>query len=353
MKIAVLVSGGVDSSVVLARLHEQGHDVTAFYLKIWLEDETSFLGHCPWEEDLSYIRALCDARGIELRIIPLQKEYHEQIVAYTIAEVKAGRTPSPDVLCNNRIKFGAFLQAIGPEFEKVASGHYGKIVARADGVYELHKSPDLIKDQTYFLSHLSQVQLSRLLLPLGDMTKQMVRAEAARYGVPAAERKDSQGLCFLGKISFADFIKHYLGELLGEIVEEETGTVLGRHPGYWFFTLGQRKALRLSGGPWFVVRKDIQANRVYVSRQYYADDKPRNLFVMSDVHWVSGHKPEQTVFDIKVRHGAEVVRGELTDLGQGRYQVLLEKRDQGLAPGQFAVLYDGTQCLGCGVIAQE
>ncbi|MDQ5890920.1 MAG: tRNA-5-taurinomethyluridine 2-sulfurtransferase [Candidatus Dependentiae bacterium] len=349
MKIAVLVSGGVDSSVVLARLHEQGHDVTAFYLKIWLEDELTFLGNCPWEEDLSYVRALCEQLSIPLQIVPLQEAYRDRIVKYTIDEVRAGRTPSPDVLCNVRIKFGAFLEAIGDSYEKVASGHYGQVRLGDSGLYELFQSPDAIKDQTYFLSHLRQSQLSRLLLPIGHMTKEEVRAEAQRYQVPSRDRKDSQGICFLGKISFNDFIEHYLGKQPGDIFEEETGDLLGHHNGFWFHTIGQRRGMRLSGGPWYVVRKDPVNNALYVSRQYHAPEKKRNEFVMRDVHFI-GKQPEKEVLSMKMRHGPEMVSATLAARGDGKYVVQLAKRDQGLAPGQFAVMYDGDVCLGCGVI---
>ena len=350
MKIAVLVSGGVDSSVVLARLHEQGHDVTAFYLKIWLEDELAFLGDCPWEQDLAYVRELCEQLKVPLQVIPLQQAYRDRIVQYTIDEVRAGRTPSPDILCNVRIKFGAFLEAIGDEFEKVASGHYAQVVQRGDGLYELHKSPDKVKDQTYFLSHLNQQQLSRLLLPIGHMTKAEVRSEAQRYVVPSRDRKDSQGICFLGKISFAQFIEHYLGRCPGEVIEEETGDLLGHHNGFWFHTVGQRKGLRLSGGPWYVVRKNPALNQVFVSRRYHEDDKSRNFFIMRDIHWIT-EAPQGTSFTMKVRHGPEEVAAEVVALPDGRMAVTLAQRDQGLAPGQFAVLYRGDVCLGCGVIA--
>lgn len=349
MKIAVLVSGGVDSSVVLAKLHEQGHQLTAFYLKIWLEDELASLGQCPWEEDLAYVRALCDNLGVPLRVVPLQKEYHERIVQYTISEVQKGHTPSPDVLCNVRIKFGAFLDAIGDEFEKVASGHYAQVCLGASGLYELHQSPDPIKDQTYFLSHLSQQQLSRLLFPIGELTKEQVRAEAIRYQVPAKDRKDSQGICFLGKISFNQFLEHYLGQRSGDLVEEETGEVLGKHHGFWFHTIGQRKGIGLSGGPWYVVRKDTVKNIVFISRQYHEPEKKRDTFFITNVHFI-GQRPEKNILSIKVRHGPEMVPATVTPQEDGRYKIELSKRDQGLAPGQFAVLYDGDLCLGCGSI---
>src|SRR3972149_7962267 len=162
MKIAVLVSGGVDSSVALKLLKDQGHNVTAYYLKIWLEDELSYLGDCPWQEDLDYVKKVCDQLDVPLEVVSLQKEYHDEVVSYTLAEIKAGRTPNPDILCNSRIKFGLFLDKIGAEYDKVASGHYAQL-KKIDGRSLLEQSPDPVKDQSYFLSHLSQEQLEKLL----------------------------------------------------------------------------------------------------------------------------------------------------------------------------------------------
>ncbi len=168
MKIAVLLSGGVDSSVALRLLKEQGHDITAFYLKIWLQDEFSFLGECPWEEDLNYVRKVCEQIDVPVEVVPLQTEYWESVVTYTIEEIKSGRTPNPDIFCNSLIKFGQFYDKIDSSYEKVASGHYAKVVPE-NGKYILRRNPDPVKDQTYFLAYLTQNQLSRALFPLGDI----------------------------------------------------------------------------------------------------------------------------------------------------------------------------------------
>ncbi len=353
-KVAMLLSGGVDSSVALAALVEQGYEVEAFYLKIWLEDELSFLGDCPWQEDVAYAESVCKRFNVPLHIIPLQKEYHERIVSYTIDEVKAGRTPSPDVLCNRRIKFGVFFDHIGSEFEKVASGHYAQVMFNdATQLYELHTAPDPVKDQTSFLSHLTQQQLSRILFPIGHMQKYEVRAKAEQYNLLTKDRKDSQGICFLGKISFRDFVKHYLGTRSGNIVEFETNNVIGLHDGFWFYTVGQRKGLGLSGGPWYVVNKDVDQNIVYVSRHYHDDEKERNTFLINDMHWISGLPSNKQELAIKVRHGAHYHSGSVTYYADGRISVILAQRDQGLAPGQFAVFYNDTCCLGSGIISSE
>ena len=251
MKIAVLISGGVDSSVALRLLKEQGHELTAFYLKIWLEDELSYLGDCPWEEDLSYVRAVCEQAGVPLQVVSLQKEYWDHVVSYTMQEIKAGRTPNPDILCNQRIKFGMFFNHIDASFDKVATGHYAQ-VKEQNGIFSLHRAPDPIKDQTYFLSYLSQAQLARALFPIGHLQKEQVRQLAQQFDLPNKERKDSQGICFLGKLKFNDFIKFHVGEKPGDMIEYETGKKLGTHKGFWFHTIGQRQGsgLPAARGMW-------------------------------------------------------------------------------------------------------
>lgn len=352
MNIAVLLSGGVDSSVALRRLLDAGHrDVTAFYLKIWLEDELAFLGDCPWEEDLRFARAVCAAADVPLEVIPLQREYHERVVDHTIAELRAGRTPSPDILCNQRIKFGAFRDQIGPDFDRIASGHYAR-TETTGGHYHLHKGVDPIKDQTYFLSHLSQEQLGRCLFPVGDLPKAEVRALAERYQLPNRNRPDSQGICFLGKIRYNDFVRSHLGELPGEIRERETGRKLGPHSGFWFYTIGQRKGLGLSGGPWFVVAKDCQENVVYVSHQEHVDGRSRNRLEVGTVHWIT--EPGQTdSLQVKLRHSEHVYDCTLEPSPDtDRTVVQLAEEDAGVAPGQYAVFYRGTECLGGAVIVE-
>jgi tRNA-5-taurinomethyluridine 2-sulfurtransferase len=352
MKIAILISGGVDSSVALRLLKDQGHQLEAFYLKIWLEDELAYLGTCPWQEDLAYVEQVCAQADVPLHVISLQKEYWQHVVAYTISEVQAGRTPSPDLLCNQRIKFGCFLEHIDDSFEKIATGHYANI-SFENGLWALQKAKDPIKDQTYFLAYLNQQQLGRLMFPVGAFHKAEVRELAEKYQLPNRDRKDSQGICFLGKIKFSDFIGHHLGKQPGDLIEFETGTKLGMHDGFWYYTVGQRKGLGLSGGPWFVVKKDIPNNIVYISNKYHSEDKIRDKFSVESLHWISQEKPTSSHLDVKVRHGEHVYNALLRYQPDNRAVVTLNGNDQGLAPGQFAVFYDGQTCLGCGVIAES
>lgn len=352
MKIAMLLSGGVDSSVAMRLLQDQGHDITAFYLKIWLQEEFSFLGDCPWEEDLSYVRAVCEQTGIPLEVVPMQTEYWDSVIKYTIEEIEAGRTPNPDMLCNNWVKFGQFLDKIDPAFEKVASGHYAR-VREANGKFLLERAPDPVKDQTYFLAYLSQQQLSRALFPLGDYAKAQVRELARKFNLPTQNRRDSQGLCFLGQIKFSDFVKEHLGIRKGDIINIDTGEKLGEHNGYYYYTIGQRQGLGLSGGPWYVVEKDIPNNRIYISLRQNMGDKYRDTFRVGNFNWISGERPAKTALQVKIRHGAVIYRCQVQFDDDGHATVTLERPDRpGIAPGQFAVFYDEQVCLGGGVILE-
>lgn len=350
MKIAVLISGGVDSSVALKLLKDQGHDLTAFYLKIWLEDDLAFLGDCPWEQDLKYVRQICEEADVPLEVIPMQKEYFDTVVDYTLKEVKAGRTPNPDVMCNNNIKFGLFFSKIDDSFEKIATGHYAQI-EEENGIFYLKKAPDPIKDQTYFLGNLKQQQLQRLTFPIGHLQKDEVRQLAQKYDLPNKERKDSQGICFLGKFKYNEFIEHYLGKKTGDFIEYETKEKLGEHEGFWYYTIGQRKGIGLGGGPYYVVEKDTEKNIVYVSKKYHDEEKKRNTLKVTNFNWFAGQAPEKTALQIKLRHGPHQYNCTIKYLSPDLAEIELDDRDQGIAAGQFTVFYDNLRCLGSAVIA--
>lgn len=352
MKVAVLVSGGVDSSVALRLLKDQGHEITAFYLKIWLEDELATLGTCPWEDDLSYVRNVCEAAQVPLEVISLQKEYWDHVVSYTIDEIKKGRTPNPDMFCNKTVKFGFFFDKIDASYEKIATGHYAKTVTN-NGLTQLHSAPDLVKDQTYFLAYVNQQQLSRIIFPLGDFNKVQVRELAHEFDLANKDRKDSQGICFLGKLKFPEFVKHYLGEKTGDIIEIETNKKIGEHQGFWFYTVGQRSGMGLAGGPWYVVEKDIDKNIIYASRNYYAEDKNRDYCEVVNINWIAGVRPEKNNLKVKLRHGINFHDCSIEYLDATTVRVRLHKRDQGIAAGQFAVFYDENVCLGGGIISKS
>lgn len=339
MTIAVLVSGGVDSSVVVHLLKEQGYTPDIFYIRIGMEDEEGYID-CPAEEDIEITQWIARKYGCRFEEVNLHKEYWDNVVSYTIESVRKGLTPNPDVMCNKLIKFGAFDDRRGHAYDRIATGHYAT-TAIVDGHTFLATAKDPVKDQTDFLSQLSYRQIQKLMFPIGHLMKGDVRAIAHEAGLPSADRKDSQGICFLGKINYNDFIKRYLGEREGKIVELESGKVLGTHKGYWFHTIGQRKGLYLSGGPWFVVRKDIEENVLYVSHGYDPREQYGDRITLMGFHPLAPVElPLPMEVKFKIRHTPEFHPGRLVQLPDGLVQIESGELIQGIAAGQYATIYD-------------
>lgn len=349
MNIAALVSGGVDSSVVVYQLKEMGITPTIFYIMIGMDDS-----ECPKEEDIEITSYIAKKYGCKMEVVNLQQEYFDRVVNYTIETVRKGLTPNPDVMCNKMIKFGAFNEKWGKDFDKIATGHYCTTTNIENKVW-LSTAKDKIKDQTDFLAQISYSQLEKIMFPVGNLTKQEVRAIAEKEKMPSAFRKDSQGICFLGKINYNDFIKRYLGEKEGEIVELETGKVLGKHKGFWFHTIGQRKGLGLSGGPWFVVKKDIPNNVLYVSQGYdpitqYGTEMDLGAFhFLTEDVW--GDFEGEKEISLKIRHTPDFTLGWISK-NKDTYHVRFANKLQGVAQGQFGVIYDkgSNICYGSGTI---
>lgn len=365
MKIAALVSGGVDSSVVVHLLKEQGYTPDIFYIRIGMEDEEGYID-CPAEEDIEITQWIAKKYGCRFEEVNLHKEYWDNVVSYTIESVRKGLTPNPDVMCNKLIKFGAFEERRGHDYDRIATGHYARtelITHHTSLITFLATAVDPIKDQTDFLSQLEYKQIRKLMFPIGGMMKSEVRKIAHAAHLPSADRKDSQGICFLGKINYNDFIKRYLGKREGKIVELETGKVLGTHKGYWFHTIGQRKGLFLSGGPWFVVRKDIEENVLYVSQGYDPDAAHGHKMTLMGFRLLSGVWPEENLpacggnpeiqeksagfidfaereIKFKIRHTPEFHPGVLRPLPDGLVEIESADRIQGIAAGQYATIYD-------------
>ena len=352
MNIAALLSGGVDSSVVVHLLNEAGYKPTLFYIKIGMDDDE--LLHCSSEEDIEMASLIAHKYGCKLEVVDLHQDYWDNVVDYTIKKVKLGLTPNPDVMCNKLIKFGVFEQRVGKDFDKTAPGHYAA-TAEIDGKTYLTTAKDPVKDQTDFLAQINYLQVSKLMFPLGNMMKSEVRDIALKANLPSSKRPDSQGICFLGKVNYNDFIRRYLGEKEGPIVELETGKILGKHKGYWFHTVGQRKGLGLSGGPWYVIKKDVDANIVWASKGFDADAQYGNEFTMRDFHFITenpwaGDATEKDV-TFKIRHSPEFTKGKILYTPDG-YRMVSDEKMQGIAPGQFGVVYDAESkiCIGSGEI---
>ena len=353
MDIAALLSGGVDSSVVVHLLCEQGYKPALFYIKIGM-DGAEYMD-CSAEEDIELSTATARKYGLSLEIVDLHREYWESVAAYAIDKIRQGFTPNPDVMCNKLIKFGCFEQRIGKDFDYTATGHYATTLER-DGKTWLGTAKDPVKDQTDFLAQIDYLQVSKLMFPIGGFMKNEVREIANRAGLPSARRKDSQGICFLGKINYNDFVRRFLGEKEGTIIELETGKKLGTHRGYWFHTIGQRKGLGLSGGPWFVIRKDIQENIIYVSRGYGVETQYGNEFRMHDFHFITDNpwagQDKELDITFNIRHTPEFTKGKLIPEGESQFRILSSEKLQGIAPGQFGVIYDKEAriCMGSGEI---
>jgi len=282
----------------------------------------------------------------------LQEEYWASVVKYTIDSVKKGLTPNPDIMCNLLIKFGAFNERHGHEFDKIATGHYASNYETNEGVF-LSTAIDRVKDQTYFLSQITYEQLKKTMFPIGHLPKSRVREIATEMKLPSAGRPDSQGICFLGKINYTDFIKNQIGEMPGEIRELETNALLGEHLGFWFHTIGQRKGLKLSGGPWFVVKKDILKNIVYVSKGYDPISRYSDKINIDTIQFFNPNHDYTNIDRVKfkIRHQPEFNSGAIVNDVIGN-MIISDTKISGIAPGQFAVIYDEEEktCLGSAVI---
>lgn len=353
MNIAALVSGGVDSSVVVHLLKEQGFTPDIFYIRIGMEAEEGFID-CPAEEDIEITTYIAKKYGCRFEEVNLHREYWDNVVSYTIESVKKGLTPNPDVMCNRMIKFGAFNDKRGQDYDRIATGHYATSEV-VDGTSFLSTAKDPLKDQTDFLTQLTYPQIEKAMFPIGHLMKSEVRQIAHDAHLPSADRKDSQGICFLGKINYNDFIRRYLGEKEGKIVELETGKVLGTHKGYWFHTIGQRKGLFLSGGPWFVVKKDMDENVLYVSQGYTPEAQYGKEINLLGFHYLSAdiwNTPADGTPDgewnvpvkFKIRHTPDFAQGHLTRVSDPVYGTLFhlssDTKIQGIAAGQYATIYD-------------
>lgn len=352
MEIAALVSGGVDSSVIVPLLKELGYNPHIFYIKIGIEGRED-ISDCPSEEDMEITTFIAKKYGCSFDVVDLQKEYFDNVARYTMESVKKGLTPNPDVMCNRMIKFGAFNDKMGFQFDRIATGHYACSWEDENGVSWLGTATDTLKDQTDFLSRLTYPQLRKAMFPIGKYLKSEVRKMAAEMKLPSAERRDSQGICFLGKINYNDYIREYVGEKEGDIIELESGNLLGHHKGFWFHTIGQRRGLGLGGGPWFVVKKDTKNNIIYVSQGYDPAAQYTDIIKLSDVMTMN---PAIVLNDgqkirFKIRHQPEFNTGVLR-INNDCIDIISDVKVSGVAAGQFGTIYHEKESvvLGSGII---
>lgn len=357
-KILAAMSGGVDSSVAAALLLEQGHEVTGAYMKNWTNEE-GLPGDCPWEQDIRDARAVCESLGIEFRILSLMDAYRDRVVDYLLSGYDAGVTPNPDTMCNREMKFGILRDyARHQGFDGLATGHYARLRTNADGSRDILRGTDGNKDQSYFLALLRQEQFRDAWFPIGHLPKPEVRRLAAKHGIPVAEKKDSQGICFIGDIRMADFLAHYLSESPGDIVTLE-GRVAGRHRGLHFYTLGQRRgvgvASNLHGKAYVVVAKRRERNELVVAIE--EPDTPLLWARRCRVGSLSVANPSRALGDItglsaqpRYRCPAAPVRVE----PGGGDSVLLEfaTPQRALTPGQVCAFYEGGTLVGGGVFQE-
>ncbi|MBE7075697.1 MAG: tRNA 2-thiouridine(34) synthase MnmA [Clostridiales bacterium] len=355
MRVVVGISGGVDSSVAAYLLKQQGHDVIGLFMINWNEED----GQCTAEEDYEDVKRVCTKIGIPYFSVNYAKEYYERVFQYFLDEYKAGRTPNPDVLCNREIKFGPFLEKarqLGADM--IATGHYAKTYVK-DGKTYLAKASDLSKDQSYFLNQLSQTQLSSVLFPLADIEKKEVREIAKKLDLSTAEKKDSTGICFIGERNFRKFLKQYLPAQPGNICTLD-GKVVGRHEGLMYYTIGQRRGLSLggtqdgSGERWFVIKKDLKNNILYVNHGE-CDELFSNGLYADTFNWIP-ELPKEETFDCfaKFRYRQPDQKVRVTILDKTKIKVDFYEKQRAITEGQFVVLYqeDGT-CLGGGIIDKK
>ena len=348
-RIAVLLSGGVDSSVVVWEFAQLGLHPDCFYIKIGPEEKEEW--DCSSEEDLEMATAVARKYGCKLHVVDCHHEYWNEVTRYTMEKVKAGFTPNPDVMCNRLIKFGAFDEKMGHNYDLIATGHYAQTETDENGDKWLVTSPDPVKDQTDFLAQIESWQLKKAIFPIGHHIKNEVREIAEEEHLINAKRKDSQGICFLGQINYNDYIRRYLGEKPGDVIEMETGKRIGEHKGLWFHTIGQRKGLGFGGGPWFVIKKDVENNILYVSHGYDPQSAYKKDFPLHDFHFLTREVAMQKV-TFKIRHTPEYHPATIEKLEDGRWMIHSEEAIHGVAPGQFCVVYDEHhhRCYGSGEI---
>lgn len=352
IKVVIGMSGGVDSSVAALLLKNQGYKVIGIFMKNW--DETNDLGYCTSAEDYEDVRRVCSEIGIPYYTINFEKEYWNKVFSYFLKEYKKGRTPNPDVLCNKNIKFKAFLEyALKLGADYIATGHYAQIDFY-EGEYRLLRAVDKNKDQTYFLNQLNQYQLSKTMFPIGHLNKPQLRKFALDANLITAKKKDSTGICFIGERNFKKFLSNYLPAKPGEIRTIDGNKRIGEHDGLMYYTLGQRKGLGIggkgTGEPWFVVKKDLENNILYVAQGSQHPSLYSKDLVATDLNWINPIHSTIIKCTAKFRYRQPDQKVIVHLLEDNTCKVIFEQPQRAITPGQAVVFYNNEVCLGGGTI---
>ena len=354
-KVYVGMSGGVDSSVTAALLVQKGYLVTGVYMKNWTKDLPGMV--CPWEQDYRDAKRVAVHLGIPFKVYDFEKEYRQLVVNYMVQGYQAGRTPNPDVMCNQEVKFKLFLKtALADGADFIATGHYARIIEQrgstsAKPISRLAKAKDDNKDQTYFLYRVTRAALECSLMPIGDYRKPQVREIAKQLGLSTANKKDSQGICFVGKVGIKDFLLAELGEQPHGKIIDQTGQVIGEHDGAIFYTIGQRRGLNVGGGlPYYVTGKAMGRNEVYVTTDLQDELLWKDSLQLSQLHWINTRPEKGKVYEVRTRYRAALVPCAITINADKSATLKLKEAIRAVTPGQSAVIYDGQWCLGGGIV---
>lgn len=346
-KVYVGMSGGVDSSVTAALLKEQGYDVTGVYMKNWSQDLPGMV--CPWKEDYQDAKRVAVQLKIPFKMYDFQKGYRQKVVDYMLEEYKAGRTPNPDIMCNQEVKFKLFLEtALEDGADMIATGHYARV---QDG--KLLAGIDPNKDQSYFLCRVTEDALKHSLMPIGEYEKPAVRELARKFGLYTAEKKDSQGICFVGKVGIKDFLREFVHDLPGEgDIIDPRGNVIGRHEGALFYTIGQRQGLGVGGGlPYYVVGKNMRKNEVYVTADLQDERLWSQDITIIAPHWINEPPQENGAYAVRTRYRAELVPvTSIEQLESDNWRIHLKDEVRAVTAGQSTVVYSGERVVGSGIV---
>lgn len=350
------MSGGVDSSVAALLLQEQGYDIEGAYMKNWI-NEDEILGDCPWQQDIEDAAAVADKLGIPFRVVNLMKDYRTRIVDYLLDGYQSGITPNPDVMCNREIKFGVFLDyALENGFDRVATGHYARLEERPSG-NSILEGVDKNKDQTYFLALMKSLQVSRALFPIGDLKKPEIRELAQKSDLPNANKKDSQGICFIGNIKMQDFLREYVPDKPGPIFRAEDDTLLGEHKGLHYFTIGQRKGIGIPSNTdhqnYVVVGKDQDRNALLISfESHQAPGLYSSGCKISNLSFIGPTLDTESNIEAKVRYRDPRVSIKYSPTSDDTVEITFDDPQRALALGQVIALYDGERLLGGGIYSR-